>query len=160
VCRYHRFQGPWPEQKEKILRLTGSVPALVDSTGIGDAVLADLQRGDAKLGEIVGGFNFEGYIFSGPSKQALMEELSIGINTAAHAIATGEEPKMGIPADDDIGGQIVTELESYEFEYTKTGTRYTAPPGYHDDCVCALALAWKMYNDPSRTWTPLIGRAA
>lgn len=160
VCRYVRFQKPWPETKAEILRQTGSVPALVDSTGVGDPVLADLQRGDAKLGEYVGGFNFQGYNFSSPSKQALMEELSIGINTAAHAIALGMEPSMGIPHDDDIGGQIVSELESFEFSYSKRGIAYSAPAGFHDDCVCALALAWKMYNDPSRSWTPLIGRAA
>lgn len=35
----------------------------------------------------------------------------------------------------------MNELESFEYEYTRTGVRYTAPEGMHDDCVMALALA-------------------
>ncbi len=31
--------------------------------------------------------------------------------------------------------------ESFEYEATRTGVRYTAPEGLHDDCVVALALA-------------------
>jgi hypothetical protein len=36
---------------------------------------------------------------------------------------------------------IKDELESFEFEYTRVGTRYAAAPGSHDDTVCASALA-------------------
>ncbi|MGL4640916.1 MAG: hypothetical protein ACRCVX_14425, partial [Shewanella sp.] len=36
---------------------------------------------------------------------------------------------------------LINELESFEFEYTRTGVRYNAPEGLHDDGVCALALA-------------------
>jgi hypothetical protein len=36
---------------------------------------------------------------------------------------------------------IVQELEAFEYEYTRTGVRYSAPGGQHDDAVCALALA-------------------
>ena len=44
-------------------------------------------------------------------------------------------------------GVIVSELESFEFEYTRTGVRYTAPEGMHDDCVMGLALAvWAKKN--------------
>jgi hypothetical protein len=38
------------------------------------------------------------------------------------------------------------EMESFEFEYTRTGVKYNAPDGMHDDTVNALALArniWK-----------------
>ena len=38
-------------------------------------------------------------------------------------------------------GLLVSELESFEYQYTKTGVRYSAPTGLHDDGVCALALA-------------------
>jgi hypothetical protein len=41
-------------------------------------------------------------------------------------------------------GHIVKELEAFEYEYTKTGVRYTAPQGMTDDAVCALALAVKL----------------
>ena len=38
-------------------------------------------------------------------------------------------------------GPIRHELEIFQYEYTATGVRYTAPDGMHDDCVDALALA-------------------
>lgn len=38
-------------------------------------------------------------------------------------------------------GPIRQELESFEYEYTGRGVRYSAPQGVHDDCVMALALA-------------------
>ena len=44
VCRFERFQLPWAETKARILEATESCPALVDSTGVGDAVVEDLQR--------------------------------------------------------------------------------------------------------------------
>jgi hypothetical protein len=31
-------------------------------------------------------------------------------------------------------------MRNFEFEYTRTGVRYTAPTGLHDDAVCGLAL--------------------
>jgi hypothetical protein len=48
-------------------------------------------------------------------------------------------------------GPIKDELENFEFEYTRTGVRYTAPEGLHDDCVCALALAWDMHKTAVHT---------
>ena len=38
-------------------------------------------------------------------------------------------------------GVIVSELESFEHYYKRTGVQYSAPDGMFDDCVCALALA-------------------
>jgi hypothetical protein len=70
---------------------------------------------------------FIGYPFSSPSKQKLMEGLAVGI----------QQKKVTYP-----DGPIVDELETFEFEYTRTGVRYSAPDGLHDDCVCALALAY------------------
>jgi len=43
-------------------------------------------------------------------------------------------------------GAIVHELESFGYTYTHTGVQYAAPDGLHDDCVCALALAWRCYE--------------
>ena len=37
---------------------------------------------------------------------------------------------------------LINELEVYEYDVTDTGRiRYSAPSGFHDDCVDALALA-------------------
>lgn len=124
VCRYERWQGPWQETIPRIVRLTGYVPALVDSTGVGDPVLEALQ--------VASLHTFTGYHFSGPSKQKLMEGLAVAI----------QQREVRYPdASRSPGCQIVPELEVFEYEYTRTGVRYTAPPGLHDDCVMALALA-------------------
>ena len=38
-------------------------------------------------------------------------------------------------------GVIVNELDVFAYEHTRTGVKYSAPSGFHDDCVMALALA-------------------
>ena len=119
VCAFHRWQGvPWRRSIQRVWKLVGEdTPALVDSTGLGDPVLEELQFEHG---------NFFGYNFSPSSKQKLMEGLAVGIQS--HEIFF---PK----------GLISQELEMFEYEFTRTGVRYSAPEGSHDDCVAALALA-------------------
>ena len=116
MCRYLRFQKPWRETKRIIIKETGDVPALLDSTGVGDPVLEDVQAECPQA---------EGYIFSSRSKQILMEGLANAIQS--EEIAFTEDAKY--------------ELELYEYVYTRGGVRYDCPTGYHDDIVCSLALA-------------------
>lgn len=119
VCLLERWnQIPWGASIEKARALVGEdVQALVDSTGVGDPVLEQLQSGRG---------NFKGYHFTATAKQKLMEGLAVSIQR--HEISF---PK----------GVIVTELENFEYEFTRTGVKYAAMEGLHDDCVCALALA-------------------
>lgn len=117
TCSHTRFQLPWENTIDHIKLICGSTYTLLDSTGVGDPIVERLQKT---------GSNFEGFKFSAPSKQMLMEGLSV-------AIQRGE---VQYP-----DGVIVSELESFEYEYTRTGVRYSAPEGSHDDCVMALALA-------------------
>lgn len=130
VCRFERFQAPWQETMARIRRNTGNTSALVDSTGVGDPILEALQRG---------GGNYEGYKFTSTSKQQLMEGLAVAI----------QRQEIRYPA-----GPIVAELEAFEYEYTRTGVHYSAPEGLHDDCVCALALAWQAVAH-RRSYAPL-----
>jgi len=118
VAEWHRWQKPWQSTIPEIRRITGMTPAKVDSTGLGDPVLEALQDG--------GPNSFEGYLFTMPSKQKLMEGLALDINNQT----------IGYPES-----EITMELEIFEYEYSRLGVRYTAPEGFHDDCVCALALA-------------------
>jgi phage FluMu gp28-like protein len=121
VAGFERFQLPWEETIAAIVRVTRSTPALVDSTGVGDPILEALQiRGRDVSGR------FEGFKFSSTSKQQLMEGLAVAI----------QQQQLQFPE-----GVIVDELEAFEYEYTRTGVRYAAPSGLHDDAVCALALA-------------------
>jgi hypothetical protein len=118
VCVFERFQRSWADTAETIRRIVGNVPCLTDSTGIGDAVLESLQAGRRQ--------NFEGFKFTSASKQQIMEGLAVAIQTQ----------KIFFPE-----GVIANELESFEYEYTRLGVKYSAPSGMHDDAVCALALA-------------------
>ena len=126
VCFFDRWKGRTWKQSEKITKqIVGDVtPALVDATGIGDRVLEELQDN---------GFdNFEGFILSPQSKQKLMESLAISIQ--AH--------ELGFPE-----GPIVDELCNFVYEVTRTGIKYEAPEGLHDDTVTALALANQKYQE-------------
>jgi hypothetical protein len=127
VCVFERFQKSWNDTIETVRRVVGTTKALVDSTGVGDAVLESLQVG--------GRSNFEGFHFTSPSKQQLMEGLAVAIQKQA----------IGFP-----DGVIAGELESFEYEYTRTGVKYSAPSGMHDDTVCALALAFAV--KPKQRW--------
>lgn len=117
VCALERWQAPWEDTVRRLVRLIGDTPALVDATGVGDPIVERLQRECARV---------EGYVFTTPSKQRLMEELALAL----------AQRRVRYP-----DGVLVRELESYEYVYSRTGVRYSAPEGLHDDCVCALALA-------------------
>lgn len=117
TCGHHRFQLPWRPTLDRLRLICGRVTTAVDSTGVGDPIVEDLQaEGD----------NFIGFKFTQQSKQMLMEGLAVAI----------QQNEIQYP-----DGVIVSELESFEYEYTRTGVRYTAPEGQHDDCVMGLALA-------------------
>lgn len=121
VAYFDRFQMDWHNTKENIRRLPKS-PILIDSTGVGDPITEELKRD---------GLPIEGLKFTSQSKQQLMEGL-------ANAIQQG---KIGFP-----DGVIKEELEIFEYQFTSNGVRYSAPSGFHDDCVMALALAWSNFN--------------
>ncbi len=123
VCRLERWQHrPWGETKADVATITGRTLAVGDSTGIGDAIVEDLQRAGTPI---------EGYLFTPKSKQQLMERLAGAIQ--------GDEIRYP-------DGVIRSELETFGYEYTAHGVRYTAPPGLHDDAVMALALAVYGYD--------------
>jgi hypothetical protein len=117
VCVFDRFQLPWEETVQRIKTLVGNNSAVIDSTGVGDPIVEKLQRDLS---------NIKGFKFSATSKQMLMEGLSLAIQTQTVRYPDNE---------------IVNELSSFAYEYTKTGVRYSAPSGLHDDCVMALGLA-------------------
>lgn len=117
TCRFERWQGPWEITTDRILTETAGLRALVDSTGVGDPIVERLQKKNRLV---------DGYTFSAPSKQRLMEGLAVAI----------QRREVTFPE-----GPISAELEAFEYVYTRTGVKYSAPEGMHDDCVCALALA-------------------
>lgn len=125
VCHLDRWQGPWGNTKTRILALP-DVPTLIDSTGVGDPIVEELMQTRKRT---------EGYKFSSSSKQQLME----GLATAFQQVGIGIPP-----------GWLQDECEAFEFVHTRTGTKYAAPEGQHDDGVCGLALARRCFVSPPK----------
>jgi hypothetical protein len=121
VSYFDRFQKDWHTTKQVIKSLPKK-PILLDSTGVGDPIFEELQRE---------GLMVEGLKFTQNSKQQLM----VGLQNAIHQKA------ISYPS-----GIIVDELEIFEYQFTANGVKYSAPSGFHDDCVMALALAWSNYS--------------
>lgn len=121
VAYFDRFQKDWHSTKQVIKSLPRK-PILLDSTGVGDPIFEELQRE---------GLMVEGLKFTQNSKQQLM----VGLQNAIH------QKTISYPS-----GVIVDELEIFEYQFTASGVKYSAPSGFHDDCVMALALACNMYN--------------
>lgn len=122
VCYFDRFQKDWRQTVQTICNLPRHIPIAIDSTGVGDPIGEDVAR-------VMD--NVELFKFTSTSKQQIMEGLAVAI----------QQRKITFPE-----GPIVDELSNFEFEYTRTGVKYSAPSGLHDDCVCSLALAWKIHR--------------
>lgn len=118
----------WAVQKQRIIAACNKYKTelLIDATGIGDPIFDDLKRAGLKI---------EGYKFTQDSKKKLIESLMIAF----------EQEKIRI-FDEPVQ---LNEIEIFEYRINPSGTvHYSAPEGYHDDCVIALALAnWKL-NQP------------
>ena len=128
TCVFHRWTGvPWRDSIRRIHQITGEdTPVLVDSTGVGDPVLEELQHEHG---------NFEGYLFTQVSRQRILEGLAVSIQS--HEI---EFPD----------GQIPLELNAFEYVEVPSGVRYALPKESiikHDDCVMGLALARHKWAD-------------
>lgn len=125
VCYLDRFQKDWRQTVQTIRNLPNVAIAL-DSTGVGDPIGEDIARWMS---------NVELFRFTSTSKQQIMEGLAVAI----------QQRKITFPE-----GVITDELSNFEYVYTRTGVKYSAPTGMHDDCVCALALALRVWKEGSR----------
>ena len=115
-------QLDWPVQRERIAAFARRWRArlVMDATGVGDPVFDDLCR---VLPQI------EGFKITGNSKRELVQGLMVAV----------EQRRVSWPASWDV---MTAEMKRYEYEIGPTGqVSYSAPAGYHDDCVMALALA-------------------
>lgn len=121
VVLLERWQAPWATTKARVQQMVGTVPVIGDATGVGDAIVADLQGM---------GVDVTPHVFTQASKLRLMQRL----------IAALQGTEIAIPDTPEVRW-LVAELEAFEFTYTAHGVRYEAPPGLHDDGVMALALA-------------------
>ena len=117
----------WPYQKEFVAGIIQKYGALllIDASGVGDPIFDDFQRA---------GLPVQGYKFTQDSKKRLIQSLMISIEQ--RKIQLLDEPVQ------------TNELQIFEYQMNPSGTvTYSAPEGYHDDCVIALALAnWLREN--------------
>ncbi|MEO7535863.1 MAG: terminase family protein [Ferruginibacter sp.] len=118
VCVHNRFQLPWAETVKRILALP-DIPTLIDSTGVGDPIVEGVQAIRQHT---------EGLKFTSGSKQDLVTGL----------VSAVQQSKIFYPE-----GVYTSEMEIFEYIMTRTGVKYSAPDGMHDDAVISLALARK-----------------
>lgn len=123
ICFFDRWQSDWGQTRQRIIAIVGPTAAFIDSTGVGDPIAEDIRK---ECG------NVENYHFTSQSKQKIMEGLASGLQRGKVTV---------------LEGIMREELESFEFEYSRTGVKYTAPSGSHDDCVCSLALAYQRLTE-------------
>lgn len=134
VVYHERFnQIDWGLQKARIINVYKHFKCnsgIIDATGVGDAVFDDL---------VAQGLNVEGFKFTATTKQELVSNLSIAMdNQNIHYPA--------IPT-------LIDELEIYAYEQRANGTfSYSAPEGFNDDEVMALALLNRLFNVKPIEW--------
>ena len=131
VVKLERWQAPWADTKTRVRALCGGVPIVADATGVGDAIVADLQAM---------GCNVTPHVFSQPSKLRLMQRLIAAFQGEQLTIPPQMPLLDGRPGPTS-SQWLRAELEAFEFVETASGVRYEAPRGQHDDGVMALALA-------------------
>lgn len=92
---------------------------LIDSTGVGDPIVERLQ---------IDGVNCQGFVFSSKSKPQIVRNL----------VAMLQSNELYLP---DIE-YYKDEFERFSYNVTAQGNiQYSAPIGYHDDCVMSYCLA-------------------
>lgn len=129
VVAWERFQDlAWSVQKIKIQELAGyynNALCILDSSGIGDPIVEDLQHSGLSLWYKD---DKPGFKFTNDSKSQLVNNLAIAI----------EQRRITFPREQIL----IDELQSFEYQITDGGKiKYGAPDGKHDDCVISLGLA-------------------
>jgi len=125
--RFNRMEWPAQEERIKAFHKRYPGPMLVDSTGLGDPVYDHLRRASLPV---------KGYKFTAESKTRLIEHLAVEM----------EAGRVKLPDPvlhrEPVWAHLANELRAFEGHMGLAGKmKYSAPEGYHDDCVIALALA-------------------
>jgi hypothetical protein len=103
-----------------------------ERNSIGEPLIEQLQRD---------GYSVHAFTTTNASKTELIDALTL-------AFEKHELRILNLPV-------LLDELQAYEAERLPSGLlRYSAPEGYHDDCVMALALAWYGASRPTRVEEP------
>ncbi|MCH8273324.1 MAG: hypothetical protein IH851_00845 [Armatimonadetes bacterium] len=125
VIHTDRWSGlRWAEVISKVKVCAESLNTsrlICDATGVGDPVTDELR-------DSLPGVPVEGFLCTRKSKVELIERL----------VWVLERGRLRLPSD----VMLLRELEHYEGSADESsGIRYAASAGFHDDLVCALAMA-------------------
>lgn len=128
VVYHDRFnQIDWGLQKSRIIAAYQKFKCgsgVIDATGVGDSVFDDLKNA---------GLNLEGFKFTSTTKQELVSNLSIAM----------DNQDIHYPHIEPL----TDELSLYAYEQRANGQfSYSAPEGFHDDEVMALALLNRAFS--------------
>ena len=131
TCLERWQKAPWEVTIQRIKALVGNVPALVDSTGVGDPIVERLRQ----LGP-----NFEGFVFTERTRTQLIESQAAALQHGQAMLYSGEPH----------GVQLVSELQSMQIVDVNGKPKYQVPDGQHDDCLFAHALAVRKLTRPRK----------
>jgi len=141
VVAFDRFNRlDWSIQVQRIQALAeryNNVEIHIDSTGAGEPIYEALKKDGCQV---------RGYAFTQKSKAALVDHLAIKL----------EKRELVLPKP-ELVPELVEELEAFEYSVSDQGNiSSSAPYGYHDDCVIALALAaWSLKRGDRRPSIPV-----
>lgn len=117
MTHFDRFQMPWEFNMQKIKDLPSNTMKVMDATGVGDVVFEMLAK------DVL---NLHPFKFTAQTKPMIMQEL----------IKDAEMNKI------KFNSFVADEMFVFEAKLTGTGyVKYEAMQGYHDDAICALAIA-------------------
>jgi len=128
LVEFERFNKiDWELQKRRIKIICdkyNKAPMIVDATGMGGDMFVESLMRD--------GYPVMPFTFTEGSKRDLIDNLIVKIENS-------EIRFPNIP-------ELIHELEAFEYQMTATGRlKRSAPIGFYDDCVIALALAcWQI----------------
>lgn len=131
VCLDRFRHTSWEQAVSRVAELCGRyrATAVVDATGVGDPIVEQIRKSGVRV---------VAFKFNSANKETLIQALALKL-----------EQKRLCLLPDPIQ---LAELQAYSVESTKSGNlRYGAPPGAHDDCVIALALAASQLDSISMT---------
>lgn len=125
LVELHRFNGlPWREQVSRVAEVVRRYPhsrVLVDATGSGDPLHEALQEKTPEAG-------IERVVFTQAVKAGLIDNLAWMVSSASLTMTPHVE--------------LLREMQHFEAKPSAHGgSKFSAPSGFHDDLVIALALA-------------------
>ena len=129
----------WTVQVERVVAALARFPGcslVCDASGVGDPVAGLLQARAASSGRA---FSVQPFVYTSESRSVLMDDLVLAVEQQAVRIPDPSRPNVPEPF-----GILLGEMEAFQWDTTAGGRAVPRhPSGGHDDCVQALALAWK-----------------